>query len=243
MRSVVATVAQVFAGSGVDLVALGLAWARSMPAVAIVPAFGLRALPGPARAIVGLALAAAIFPALTPVEGGSTHPWPFAALIEVARGLPVAISAAVPLWAATMVGGVADTLRGVTSAPAVPVVEGRATTLGVPMSLLASAIFLTQGGPARIAHALASRPLSNDPFLAAVNDLVAGVTLAVSLGAPLLCAGVVIEVAAALIARAASPSQVHMLLAPLRSLGTLAIAGIVLDRIASALALAISRAP
>jgi type III secretory pathway component EscT len=125
----------------------------------------------------------------------------------------------------------------------VPVVEGRATALGIPMSLLASTIFLNQGGPARVAEALASRPLGNDPLGAAVTDLVGGVTLAVSLGAPLLCAGVVIEIAAALIARAASPAQVHALLAPLRSLGTLVIAGVVLDRIASRLALAISRVP
>jgi hypothetical protein len=45
------------------------------------------------------------------------------------------------------------------------------------------------------------------------------------------------------VARAASPAQVHALIAPLRALGTLAITGIVLGRLASALARAIARSP
>ena len=125
------------------------------------------------------------------------------ALVEVARGLPVAIAAAVPLWAATMAGGVADALRGSRETPCVPAVEGSATPLGVPLSLLASAIFLATGGPARVVDALARRPVRGHPLLAAADDLVSGIGLAVALGGPLLAAAVVIEIAAALVARAA----------------------------------------
>jgi len=174
-----------------------------------VPAFGLRALPAPGRAVMALAFAAAIFPALAPAARDATEPWIVQALVEVAKGLPVAVAAAVPLWAATMAGGVADALRGSQPAPAVPVVEGSATPLGVLLSLLASALFLATGGPARVALALAQHPSGADPLHAAAEDLAGGIALAVALGGPLLAAAVVIEVAAALVARAASPAQVH----------------------------------
>jgi len=243
MPSVVGTVADAFARSGVDLGALGLAWARAMPAVTLVPAFGLRALPAPARGVMALAFAACIFPALAPVAATSSQPWFVQALVEVARGLPIAIAAAVPLWAATMAGGVADALRGSQETPSVPTVEGKATPLGVPLSLLASAIFLATGGPARVVKALALHPVGAHPLLAAANDLVGGIALAVALGGPLLAAGVVIEIAAALVARAAAPAQVHALLAPLRALGTLAVMAVVLERVATALARAVESTP
>jgi hypothetical protein len=111
------------------------------------------------------------------------------------------------------------------------------------MSLLASAIFLGGGGPARVVMALALHPAPEHPLAAAADDLVAGIDMAVAMGGPLLAAAVVIEVAAALVARAASPAQIHALLAPLRAMGTLAIMAIVLERIATALAIAVHAAP
>jgi type III secretory pathway component EscT len=243
MPSVVATVAEAFARSGVSLGALGLAWARAMPAVTLVPAFGLRALPVPARAVMGLAFAASIFPALAPAVTDSSAPWPVLAAAELARGFPVALAAAIPLWAATMAGGIADSLRGSQEAPTAPTVEGRATPMGIPLSLLASAIFLATGGPARVVKSLALAPAPAHPLLAATDDLVAGIALAVALGGPLLAASVVIEIAAALVARAASPAQVHALLAPLRAIATLSVMAVVLERIASVLAGAVRAAP
>jgi type III secretory pathway component EscT len=229
--------AAAFDGVDVNLAALGLAWARAMPAVTLVPAFGLRAVPAPARAVMGLALAASIVPALSPIAMSPSRPWVVLALVEVARGLPVALAAAVPLWAATMAGGVADALRGSQETPDAPTVEGRATPLGVLLSLLACAVFLSTGGPARVATALALHPVVSHPLVAAVDDLVGGIALAVAVGAPLLGASVVIELAAALIARAASPAQVQALLAPLRALATLVVFGLLLERLAVVLAM------
>ena len=243
MPSFLGELANALSRSGVDLGALGLAWARAMPTVTLVPAFGLRALPRPAQALLGLAFAATVFPAVAPIRASGSTPWVLLAAAEAARGLPVAIATAVPLWAATMAGGVADTIRGSQEALTVPTVEGRATPLGVPMSLLACAIFLSTGGPARVVSALAFRPIGLHPLLAAVDDLVAGIGLAVALGGPLLAAGVVIEIAAALVARAASPAQVHLLLAPLRALGTLAVMAIVLHRLAEVLTTAVQTQP
>jgi type III secretory pathway component EscT len=258
-----AGVLHALARRGIDLPGLALAWARVMPAVAVVPAFGLRALPVPARAVLAMTFAASIVPAVTPVAPGGPGglplalplppvppalPWTVHALAEAVGGLPVALAAAVPLWAATMAGGVADALRGAQDTPsAVVVVEGRATPLGIPLSLLASTIFLWGGGPARVVAALAVHPLHGgsaaDPFVRAAHDLTNGVTLAVALGGPLLAASVVVELAGALIARAAAPAQVHVLLSPLRALATLSVMALVLDRLASALSSAIAATP
>jgi type III secretory pathway component EscT len=71
---------------------------------------------------------------------------------------------------------------------------------------------------------------------AAAADLVGGITLAVAVGGPLLAASVIVELAAVLIARAASLAQVHALLAPLRALATLAVLGLLLERLAVLLA-------
>lgn len=192
---------------------------------------------------MALAFAACVFPALAPLATASSAPWIVQALTELARGVPVAVAAAVPLWAATMAGGVADALRGAQDTPTVAVVEGKATPLGVPLSILASAIFLATGGPARVVRTLALHPVGVHPLVAASEDLLGGITLAVALGGPLLAAAVVIEVAAALVARAAAPAQVHALLAPLRALGTLAVMALVLERVATALARAVESAP
>jgi len=246
MPTISADVAEALARSGIDVAALGLGWARALPCVAIVPAFGLRALPGPARAVIALALGAILLPAMAPVTleaRGAPGRWLVLAALEAARGLPVAIAASVPLWAATMAGGVADTMRGSQDSVASPAVEGRATPLGVALSLMAAAIFLNGGGAARVASALGQTASRGPLALAIANDLVAGVTLAVAIASPFLAAGIVVEVAAALIARAASPAQVHALTAPLRSLAALAIAALALERVATAMAAAVNRAP
>jgi type III secretory pathway component EscT len=237
--------AAVLSREGLDFAQLGLAWARALPAVTLVPAFGLRALPAPARALLGLALAATIFPAIADAKGAtaSPAPWLAQAAVEGVRGLPVAIATAVPLWAATMAGGVADALRGSQEAPTLPVVEGRATPTGVTLSLLASAIFLTSGGPARVAHALAAPRDAHGAVLAVIGDLAHGTAAAVALGGPLLAAGALVEIGGALVARAASPAQVHALLAPLRALGTLLVLALVFDRLEAALATLVAAAP
>jgi type III secretory pathway component EscT len=225
--------------SATEIEAIGLAWARVSPTIAIVPAFGLRALPTAARGVLGLALAAAIYPALVPVASEAHGPWVLLALGEVLRGLPIAIAAAIPLWAATMAGGLVDTLRGAQEGPGMAVVEGRAASFGVLLSLVASVVFLGTGGPSRVVSAIATASLDANPLLALATALVAGLGLAVAIAAPLLAAAVVLELAFALVARAATPAQVHALLAPLRALGLVAVVAVVLERLAAFMAMAI----
>jgi type III secretory pathway component EscT len=171
---------------------------------------------------------------------GATAPWIVLALEQIAFGLPVALAAAIPLWAATMAGGLVDSLRGMQDGSGLAVVDApRATPLGILLSLLASVIFLSTGGPSRVSASLATMTLPEHPLLAAAQSLDVGIGLALALAAPLLSAAIVLELAFAMIARAASPAQVHALLAPVRALGLLAIVAIVLDRIAGVLEIAV----
>lgn len=234
-----------------ELEAIGLAWARVAPTVTLVPAFGLRALPASARAVVGLGLAAVIAPAVVAASpagaaaASASVPWVIRALGEIVLGIPVALAAAIPLWSATMAGGLVDGLRGSADGQGLAVVEDRPSSFGVLLSLLASTLFLSSGGPARVAGALARAPVDvsssgvGGVFRAAAQDLVAGIGVALAVGAPLLAAAVVLELAFALVARASSPAQVHSLLAPLRAIGLLAIAAVVLDRLAAFLAIGV----
>jgi flagellar biosynthetic protein FliR len=226
---------------GIDLAAWGLAWARVAPVVAIVPAFGMRALSAPVRAAAALVLAAVIVPALRP-EAHGPGAFPVLLLTELARGTVVAVSAAVPLWAATMAGGAIDALRGSQDVLTMPTVEGKATPLGVLFSLLAATLFLGLGGPAHVVGALAtaSPDIAADATRAA-TDIAAGIGIAVALAAPLLAASVILEVAGALVARAASPAHLHALLAPLRSLALLVLTALLLNRLASFLGAIVRR--
>ncbi len=202
--------------SGLDLRALGLGWARVAPVVAIVPAFGLRALPTVVRAFMGLCLAACIAPAIR--ADATQLPWAWAIVVAFLHGLPVAIAAAVPLWAATMIGGAVDAV--------------------------ASTIFLTTGGPARVVQALASPSLSPDLSLLRVAwNLSAGIQIAISVAAPVLAASIVVESSTALLARSAAPAQIQSLVAPLRSFGILAVAAFALDRMIRLIALWIGNTP
>lgn len=230
--------------SGIDLTAMGLGWARVAPAVAIVPVFGLRAVPGPVRAVFGLVLAASIAPAIhvDPLPGN--HGWIAQLVVSFIQGLPIALATAVPLWAATMAGGVIDAVRGSSETLSMPPAEGRSTVLGVPMALLAGAVFLSGGGPARVLEALArSTQPSSSMLLKTSIDIASGVEIALAVAAPVLAASVVIEIGAGLIARGSAPAQVHALLAPLRSLGILAVTALMLDRVVGAVAIAIAARP
>jgi type III secretory pathway component EscT len=149
----------------------------------------------------------------------------------------VAVAAAVPLWAATIAGGLADALRGAADTVDAPTVEGRTTPFGVLLSLFACASFLSTGGPAAVATILAENPSgANGPGWAATADvIVSGIALALAVGAPLIAASIVIELATALVSRATAPTQIAAMVAPLRTVGILALFALLLGRTTSVL--------
>jgi type III secretory pathway component EscT len=235
---IIESVAIVASARGVDLSALAVSWARALPTVLIVPAFGLKALPTPMRVVLGATIAIAIFPAMAPVIALRAHePWISSAFEQIVSGIPIALATAIPLWAATMAGGAIDTARGVDSKKEFPVVEKGATEIGVFFSLLASAIFLATGGPARVANQLISAHLGAHPVLAAVHDLVGGITAAVAIAAPILTASIVVDAGLALANRASSPVPLGASMAPVRTMALFVRLALVLERIARVLAL------
>jgi type III secretory pathway component EscT len=221
-----------------DIVPWLLAWARVLPAVTLVPAFGLKAMPRPVRVALALALGAALAPGIRAEEPSSSAPLPLLVLEQILRGLPVAVSAAVALWTAQMAGGLVDDLRAGRDRVQLPHVEPGTTPLGALLGTLAALGFLLSGGASQLALQLSEAPRVSEPLVARVAlHLTRGIELAVALAAPLVAASVLLEIGGALIARAAAPAQVQTLIAPLRSLALLLIFGLLLERIVAALAL------
>ncbi len=223
---------RVFELSAVDLRGFGLAWARVAPSVALVPAFGLRAVPGPARAGLGVAVAFCIAPALRPIAVDSMLPWPLLLLQQAALGLPVALVSAVGIWTLVMVGGVIDDLRGARAELSLPVLDKPLGPSGALLGLLACILFLESGGPSRIARALLGpeRRLL-EPLLGAALHLTHGIHVALAVAAPLIAASMVLQIASALVMRAANPAHLQPVIEPLKSLALLAILAFLLDRL------------
>jgi flagellar biosynthesis protein FliR len=225
--------ARLLEGGGLELGAWGLAFARVLPILVIVPAFGLRALSAPLRASAALLLSALIVPAVRPATFQATA-WPALLVFELGRGTLVGIAAAVPLWSATMAGGIVDALRGSQEQMDLPTAESRPSPLGALFSLLAATIFLSTGGPARVVGALTAPPPDwENGVVRAVANLAAGIGIATAIAAPLIAASLVLELAGALVARAASPAHLGAVLGPLRSLVLLALTAILFDRMAA----------
>jgi type III secretory pathway component EscT len=226
---------QAAALSGMDLGQWMLAWARVLPTVLLVPAMGLRALPGPVRWALGLALAAAIVPA---VQVPSQWPWAASLLVQLVVGVPVAVLASLCVWIATMAGGVIDDLRGSRARTMLPTVEEGSSVLGGLMGVASAVAFLESGGPARVASSLARAELAGHrPLLTVTAQLASSVEIAVAVVAPVIAVAVVFEVAAACVARAATPAAVASWVAPLRSLLVLAVTALLLDRLVATIAL------
>jgi len=213
-----------------DLGGWGLSAARVLPAVTLIPAFGLAALAAPIRIALGLALAFAVLPALGPSLDREL-PWALSFARELLRGLPLALEVSAVLWAASMAGGLIDNLRGARETSALPTLEEPSPPLGALFGLLTALAFLESGGATRVASALVSLPEPGTSVLvAAARDLTRAIEIAVAIAAPLAAVSIVTELSAALIA-------------PLRSVVLLAVAALVIERMATLLAVLASSTP
>jgi len=227
---------------GVDLRGWALAWARVTPALTLLPAFGLNALPAQTRAALGLALAVSIAPSLQPAQ--LSAPFGVALLFEAARGLPVALAASGALWAAGMAGGLTDNIRGARETQALPVIDEETSPLGALLSLFVALIFLEGGGAARVAAALSNNPtVSHGTIWQVAFGLTHAIELALAVAAPVVALSIVLELANALIARSATPAHVVALLAPLRSILILVAFALLFERMASLLASVAAHTP
>ncbi len=220
---------------------LGLArgFARLLPTVVMVPAFGLRGLPVAVRGAIALCLALAVGPALSsaaPEAGGVL----LTLVGDVLRGLPLALAGAVPMWAAGMAGGLFDELRGAALEPsraAVPEANSPSATL---LTLLAGTFFFSVGGPSVIARAALRAEVGAGLLEHTVGTLAAGMTVALLVAGPLLAAGVVVAAGNAVLARGPF-SAARGALPSLRGIAMLTFFAVALERVAVLLALLTER--
>lgn len=231
-------VARELAASGVDPTSWVLCWARLLPSLILIPAFGLPAFPIVIRIGFACVLAAVVAPSL-PVSSLAPGPLPLALVGEAARGLPVALSAAFCIWAAMMAGNLIDELRSGAPRARSPFDPAEPSSpLGVLLSLAASVAFFRLGGPARLADALAAaKPLEQQDLHSLVTSLAHGVQFAVVLAGPLLALVPFLELLQALVARAVAPLSAQVVLGPARAVALLAVVALLLDRIAAGVVL------
>jgi type III secretion protein T len=232
------SLARELASSGIDPVAWILGAARLLPSIVLISVFGLRALPVFGQLLFALILAAAAAPAVQPVMTAG-EPWFLTLVIQALGGLPVALSAAMTLWVASMAGNLLDELRGGTASPSPSLIaDSEATPLGLLFTLGAGVMFLQLGGPARLAQALSvATPLSEQTLRDVALALARGIQLAILVAGPMLALLPFFELFHALLARAVRPVTLTAVLAPLRAIALLAIVALLLDRFMEGIAL------
>lgn len=215
---------------------LALAYALAFPCIALLPFFGLRNLPFGVRAAFSLVLTGTITPFLI-VQGASDDPsnsW----VRYLFSGLPVALTASSAIWAATMAGNLLETLqRGRPSNTS----ERQFEPLGVMFSLAAMVGFLQLGGPSRLCAALQAtsvlglRPLlgvaSRPILLSWLRPIISGISVAISVAAPLLAVHILSAIFDGIFLRTTRPSAGVPPLRGLIALGHLTIVALLLDRI------------
>jgi flagellar biosynthesis protein FliR len=231
------------AAAGIDPLGWLLSWARLVPSLLLIPAFGLQAFPIVLRIGFAFILAAVVAPTLPPVSPGP-GPWLATLVLEAARGVPVALGVAGAVWSAGMGGNLIDELRGGRSGPRILLADDTPLSpLGTVLSLLGVIAFLQLGGPARLADALAAaQPLGRQDLRTVALTLARSIQFAVVLAGPLLALVPFLQLARALVARSARPLSLGALLVPLEALALLGLVALLLDRFATAIVLWLDRA-
>lgn len=225
--------ARELAASGVDPMGWLLCSARLLPSLFLIPAFGLPGFPVVIR--VGLAgvLAAVVAPSM-PAAAYAPGPLPLALGAELARGLPVALSAAFCIWGALMAGNLIDELRAGPPRLKSPFDAAPSSPVGVLLGLAASVVFFRLGGPARLAYALAAAPpLHEQDLRTLASSLAHGVQFAVVLAGPLLALVPFFELLHALVARTIAPLSAQAVAGSLKAVALLGVVALLLDRIAA----------
>jgi type III secretory pathway component EscT len=241
--SLVDALSATFSAVGVDPRSWALGFARAVPAVTLVPAFGLAAVPVPTRLVLGLSLGLCVAPALAGRVDASSL-FVVALAREVLVGLPVALLAALSMYVAVMAGGLIDDLRGGRESVTLPVLPEQLPPVSALLGLLSAIAFLETGGAARVVSSLSMPALSGRFAWSGVVAAFAGaVDLALAIAAPLAVACVLLEAASALIVRAAAPAFIAPVLAPVKSIALLAVLALVLERLTELLALLARASP
>lgn len=220
----------------------GHAVALALPSVLLIPYAGLAALPLGVRAVFSLTLAATVTPGLVGAVDADVS-W-FAVALS---GLPNALAACAAIWAATMSGNFLQAMV-LTSAespdrhPARSLTNSyQGTSLSSALTLAIAAGFLELGGPARIAKGLkfagghsifvVTGGSTGSIFAALAQPLVSGISIAVTVAAPVLAVQIVTSLVREAMSGLTRPSRELSPLSGLAALLQLVIVALVLDRV------------
>lgn len=210
-----------------DLAAFVLGWARALPTVILVPAFGLWLLPLSVRALLGASLAVCLAGAM----GGDPSVAPasiaLAAAHEIVIGVPIAVVASASVWAAVVLGGLADQASGTVSRARAPAFPGPLSFL---LGLAACVAFLEAWGVERLVESLSSPGATT-----ALGALTAGLDIGITVAVPILVVAFLVD-AALLLAMREAPSLRGLPTSPLRAAAVLVVLAALLDGVLEALA-------
>lgn len=217
-----------------ELDSLLVGWCLWAPTALLVPAIGWLGSPVGPRLAMGLGLSLCVLP-----EAPLRRPLGLELARALGLGVSVAVGAALVLWAALMVGGVADraAFRGARgeSEEGGPLPAG---PLALLFGLLTCVFFLAGGGPVRVGDALVKVHRAPPEGLTegVAEACVAAIHLAVTVATPVLLTVVLLEAVAALVQRTATPLLVEAVVGPLKALGFLFLLAVALEPLVRALA-------
>jgi flagellar biosynthetic protein FliR len=216
--------------------AVALLIARAGSACMLIPVVGEAELPGTIRAGFALALVALLLPVVGPQLPPAPASVPAAAALvvaEIATGLWLGWLARLLVQALTMAGQIIASLTGLANVMQPDVAQGpptsalsRAFGLAAPVALLASGLYALPlaalAGSYGVVPAGTLLPAA-DSASAAVSAVAGCFGLALRLAAPFLLAGIVWQMALALLARLVPQMQVYFIAMPGQILGGLAL--------------------
>jgi flagellar biosynthetic protein FliR len=216
--------------------AVALLIARAGSACMLIPVVGEAELPSTIRAGFTLALVALLLPVIGPqLPPVPASPLAAAALVvaEIATGLWLGWLARLLVLALTMAGQIIASLAGLANVIEPDAAQGASTSalsrafgLAAPAALLASGLYALPlaalAGSYTVVPAGTLLPAA-DSAEAAVSAVANCFSLALRLAAPFLLAGIVWQVALALLARLVPQMQVYFIALPGQILGGLAL--------------------
>jgi type III secretion protein T len=224
------------------VLAMGIAAARWMPTVILVPIFGSFALSASIRAAVVLALALPVAPALAPALQGAPPAMPVLFWIvakEVGVGLIIAAALAIPLWAIEAAGAYIDYQRGANPQALDPSASSDASSLGALLQRCTCVYLMHAGAFHELLRAVyasfgAWPPLASSPSIdaqswQAIETLVAALSrYALLLALPYLFALAFVEAAFAVVSRISPRFPAYIAALPFKSLVTLLLVALLL---------------
>jgi flagellar biosynthetic protein FliR len=230
----------------VTLAALLLATARAAGFVLVAPPFNTRAVPGPVKGALALALSVALVDRVAPgLPEPSTGFLVVTAVSEVAIGAALGFVVQLFFTAVQFAGELIDVTGGFTLQPAYdPLAMTMNSVMGKLHSLLATTLLFTSGGHLMLVRGLATSyeglPVSGGYPAESIGEVVMTAfsmmfLAALQIAGPMVAVLMLADVALALLSRAAPALNIFAIGFPVKILLTLTLLGLTFPLLPSAL--------